>query len=84
MANISEGFDPQSKSQFAQFLAYAIRSASEVQSHLYVALDQGFINGDEFRELYVDVANTKNLAGGFIRYLMNRPAPNSSTAAQQY
>lgn len=39
MANISEGFDSQSNEEFIRFLIYARRSSSEVQSHLYVALD---------------------------------------------
>ena len=40
MANVAEGFDSQSDSEFIQFLIYARRSESEVQSHLYVAIDQ--------------------------------------------
>ena len=43
MANIAEGFDRQSKKEFTKFLYYSSGSASEVQSHLYVALDQGYI-----------------------------------------
>jgi len=44
MANIAEGFDSQSNKAFIQFLGYALRSATEVQSHLYVALDQGYVS----------------------------------------
>ena len=40
MPGISEGFDSQSSKSFIQFLEHALRSATEVQSHLYVALDQ--------------------------------------------
>jgi hypothetical protein len=39
MANIAEGFDAGSDAEFIRFLGYARRSASEVQSHLYIALD---------------------------------------------
>lgn len=84
MANIGEGFDCKTKMQFAQFLVYAIRSASEVQSHLYVALDQGFISEDEFHEVYDDVTNVKNLVGGFIRYLTRSGITNGSTEAPQH
>ena len=38
MANIAEGLDSRSNSEFIQFLYYALRSASELQSHFYVAL----------------------------------------------
>lgn len=37
---------------FASFLVHAHGSAAEVQSHLYVALDLGYITKDEFDELY--------------------------------
>ncbi|MEA3239935.1 MAG: four helix bundle protein [Candidatus Bipolaricaulota bacterium] len=43
MANISEGFDSQTNKAFIQFLGYALRSATEVQSHPCVALDQRYI-----------------------------------------
>ena len=35
MANIAEGFDGGSNREFIKFLGYALRSATEVQSHLY-------------------------------------------------
>jgi len=37
--NIAEGFDSRSDAEFVRFLNYAYRSATEVQSHLYVARD---------------------------------------------
>ena len=39
MANIAEGFDCESKLEFARFLGIARRSAVEVQSILYATLD---------------------------------------------
>jgi len=52
MANIAEGFDSQSDSESIKFPTYSRRSASEVQSHLYVALDQGYITKAQFDEIY--------------------------------
>ena len=69
MANISEGFDSQSNKAFIQFLGYALRSATEVQLHLYVALDQGYITQDKFDDLYQQAVKGKNLIHGFMRYL---------------
>lgn len=69
MANIAEGFDGGSNREFVKFLAYALRSATEVQSHLYVALDQGYINQQNFNSLYELSVKVKNLTSGFIRYL---------------
>jgi four helix bundle protein len=39
MTNIAEGFDCESTPEFARFLGIARRSAVEVQSSLYAALD---------------------------------------------
>jgi len=69
MANIAEGFDSQSNRSFIQFLGYSLRSATEVQSHLYVALDQGYITQDKFDDLYQQAVKGKNLIHGFMRYL---------------
>ena len=69
MANIVEGFDAGSDAEFIRFLRYARRSASEVQSHLYIALDQDYLGQPQFNEMYETAAETKRLIGGFIRYL---------------
>lgn len=69
MSNIAEGFDGRSKMEFVRFLGYAFRSATEVQSHLYVALDQSYITQERFQELYDQAVSVKKLINGFIRYL---------------
>jgi len=55
-----------------KFLGYALRSASEVQSHLSVALDNGYIGQDDFDLLYDLAVKVKNLIKGFIRYLRSQ------------
>jgi len=40
MHNIAEGFDSETNPEFIRFLRYAKRSCTEVQSQLYMALDQ--------------------------------------------
>ncbi len=72
MANIAEGFDSQSDSEFIKFLIYSRRSASEVQSHSYVALDQEYITKSQFDEIYEKATVVKNLISGFIRYLKGK------------
>ncbi|MBO8129864.1 MAG: four helix bundle protein [Peptococcaceae bacterium] len=73
MANIAEGFDSQSNQAFLQFLTYAVRSATEVQSHLYVALDQGYITKATFNDLYQQAQKVKSVICGLIRYLRSNP-----------
>jgi four helix bundle protein len=51
MANIAEGFGRRSDKEFANFLNIAHGSVSEVQSHLYVALDLNYIDQASFTRL---------------------------------
>lgn len=51
MANIAEGFGRRSDKEFANFLNMDHGSVSEVQSHLYVALDLSYINKSSLAEL---------------------------------
>jgi len=74
MANIAEGFDAGSDAEFIRFLGYARRSASEVQSHLYIALDRGYVTEEEFEEIYQKAVQVKKLINGFIRYLRKSQA----------
>jgi len=47
MHNIAEGFDSGTNPEFIRFLKIARRSASEVQSELYLALDRKYISQDK-------------------------------------
>ncbi len=74
MANIAEGFDSQSDHEFIRFLTYSRRAASEVHSHLCVALDQAYLTIEQFNAMVKDIVEIKNLICGFIRYL-KKPLP---------
>ena len=69
MHNIAEGFDAGSDAEFIRFLRYAQRSCTEVQSELYVALDQNYIDEQRFKNLYELAQRTHGKIGGFIKYL---------------
>jgi four helix bundle protein len=69
MANIAEGFERSGSGEFQQFLAIAKGSTGEVISHLYVALDQGYIDHDEFRRLEKVARDTGRKIGGLMSYL---------------
>ena len=69
MTNIAEGFDCESKAEFARFLGIARRSAVEVQSLLYAAFDIEYVNEAPFKEHYEQARKTKALIGGFKRSL---------------
>jgi len=69
MSNIAEGFDSGTNRQFIQFITYTRRSASEVQSQLYVALDRNYITEKEFENAYNQAKLVGKLSNGFIKYL---------------
>ncbi len=75
MHNIAEGFDGGSNAEFVKYLRYAQRSCAEVQSQLYIALDQAYLSQEEFDALYRQSALTHSKVGGFIRYLLTTPTP---------
>ena len=71
MHNIAEGFDSESNHEFIRFLRYAKRSCTEVQSELYVALDQQYLIETEFQDVYDHAARNHAAIRGFIKYLLS-------------
>jgi four helix bundle protein len=75
MANIAEGFDSRSNSEFIQFLYYALRSASELQSHFYVAIDESYVVESQFADVYEETSKVKSMIFRFIDYLRTHDKP---------
>ena len=73
MHNIAEGFDAGFNLEFIRFLKMSRRSASEVQSELYLALDRKYINEKELDSAYNLATETKRLINGMIAYLRKSP-----------
>ncbi|NTV41967.1 MAG: four helix bundle protein [Syntrophobacteraceae bacterium] len=71
MADIAEGFTRCSDKEFIQFLYIAMASTAEVQSHLYVVLDQASIAKDQFDEIYRQADKTGKMVSNLIKYLRN-------------
>ena len=69
MHNIAEGFDAGTDPEFARFLKMSRRSASEVQSQLYLALDRKYIDGAQLKTAYNLATEVKKLINGLIGYL---------------
>lgn len=72
MSNIAEGFARRSNREFIQFLFISKSSAAEVQSQLYVALDQEYINQDDFEKIYNQAEIVSKMDSGFIKYLKSQ------------
>ncbi len=75
MHNIAEGFDAGSTPEFVRFLKIARRSASEVQSELYLALDRRYLDPGQLEAAYNLATESKRLINGMIRYLRRSRGP---------
>ena len=73
MANIAEGFGRGGNREFVQFLAVAKGSTHEVISHLYVALDQGYVSQAQFDALSAQARQVGRITGGLMEYLRKSP-----------
>lgn len=69
MHNIAEGFDAGARLEFIRFLRIARRSASEVRSKLYLALDGKSVTQEELTSAYALAAETKRLINGMMGYV---------------
>lgn len=73
MANIAEGAGRGGNREFVQFLVIARGSAAEVRSHLYVAMDAGFITPDTFSTIMGETRQIELMIGGLIKRIRNTP-----------
>jgi four helix bundle protein len=64
MANIAEGFERGGRGEFHQFLSTAKASCAEVRSHLYVALDVGYLDQETFSDLLARAEEVAKIVGG--------------------
>ncbi|MES2765184.1 MAG: four helix bundle protein [Bacteroidota bacterium] len=69
MLNIAEGFARRSNNEFRQFLYIARGSSAEVQSALYIALDQNYISQEDFDTLYKLADDCAKMIAGLIRHI---------------
>jgi len=76
MHNIAEGFDSGTNPNFIRFLEMSRRSASEVQSELYLALDRKYITDENLNTAYSLATEAKRLINGMIAYLRKSSPPS--------
>jgi len=72
MANLAEGFDREGSVEFHRFVVVSRASCSELKSHLYVALDVGYISEEEFLALSERIDELTRKVGALRRSLKAR------------
>jgi four helix bundle protein len=68
-ANIAEGCGRDGDAELARFLQIAKGSASELQYHLLLAQDLGFLNDLEYQQLNKQTTEVKQMLTSFIKKL---------------
>jgi len=69
MSNIAEGFERGGNQEFIQFLYIAKGSCGEVRAQLYVALDQHYINKEQFVQMFNSFKKLSAMISSLIDYL---------------
>lgn len=64
MSNLAEGFERGSAADFHRFIVIAKASCAEVRSHLYIALDIGYLASSDFRHLITLAEEVSRILGG--------------------
>lgn len=76
-SSIAEGYERGDNQDFLQFLSAARGSSGEVRSHLYLVLDQGYMEKQECEEMMEEFKKLSIMIYGFMKYL--KTAPDKST-----
>jgi four helix bundle protein len=67
-SNIAEGCGRRTSADTRQFLHISRGSLYELETQLFIALDQDYISQKDFKNLAKQILNCKKLINGFINY----------------
>ena len=76
-ANISEGYGRFHYQENIQFCRQARASLFELFDHFTVALDEGYINAEEFGKYKKELFSLMKMVNGYIKYLNKRKTKGS-------
>jgi len=67
-SNIAEGCGRRTSADTIKFLHISRGSLYELETQLFVALDQDYLHKEDFDELFIQILKCKKLINGFIKY----------------
>jgi four helix bundle protein len=70
MSNMAEGFGRGTQEEFIIFLGYAIGSLDETKSHVCAAYDRGYLDKDQFAQLFGEGTEIRMMTVAFIRSMI--------------
>lgn len=70
-SNIAEGCGRRTSADTIRFLHIARGSLYELETQLYLAVDQNYLEKDEFKPMLNQILKCKKLINGFIKYYKN-------------
>lgn len=77
MSNIAEGFESRTQAQIPEYLGRSKASAGEVRCQLYVALDLGYLSGEQFKKVFDLADKSSRQIARFMDYLEAHPQSRS-------
>jgi four helix bundle protein len=72
MSNIAEGFESRTPALFVEYLGRAKASAGELRAQLYVTLDAGYLEKDQYEKTYELVDKCSRQLSKFMTYLISQ------------
>jgi four helix bundle protein len=66
-ANLAEGCGRRTSTELARFVRIAMGSASELDNHLLLSRDLGFMNGDDFTRCEADLIEVRKMLTSFLQ-----------------
>ncbi len=79
-ANIAEGCGRRGNREFLRFLQIASGSASELDYHLLLARDLGFLRDQNYRPIFSSLLDLRRMMSGLIRKIDTERSPAEATA----
>ena len=73
MANLAEGYERRRRVEFHRYVEIAKASCAEVSSHLYVALDVGYLESSRFETLQEQISELQRILAGLKVSLTSEP-----------